>query len=269
MAKKYFSLLIIFSALLLLISPVNGEIQTLQSDPKLQKARENLKEIRTEKKEGIYTIRLNTKEKIASQKAELRSKIIQNKETIASQRAELRTKIINQIKETREEAKEKIASQRAEFKMKIEQLKDERKAIAVTKIDDKLVSMNKKQTEHFKTVLEKLANVLDNLAEKIDKAKANGQNTSEVEAAMTKAQSILLSAQNAVADQVAKEYIIKINKEDNIKADVGSVVRQLEADLQATRKTILNAKDTVHSVVKLWERLNSINVKSSPSTTVQ
>lgn len=132
--------------------------------------------------------------------------------------------------------KEVRMERREAFQEKLSQLQDERKREIVEKLDTHFARVNKKATDHFMAILDKLDDLLDRI-----ESKSADTNT----AAITEAQTAITDARAAVTTQAEKEYVITISTEGALRMDVGKVVSGLQADLQAVRKLVTDAKQAV------------------------
>lgn len=118
---------------------------------------------------------------------------------------------------------------RQEFKTKMMKIRDEKKRMAVEKIDTKLNKLNKERTDVMRRHLNKMQELLTNKA-KGDKAVA---------------QAAIDTARAAVETQVAKEYVITITTEAKLKMDTEKVVKQLRVDLKAVEDLVTAARKAV------------------------
>lgn len=148
----------------------------------------------------------------------------------------------------REEVKTNIQARREEVKAKVSAMRDARKKQVVERVQSKLSDVNARRTDHFLKVLERLSTVLDKIASRTEKAKAEGKNVTTIEAAISSARTAISSAETAVNTQKAKTYEITVTDDTTAKNDVGATVKQLEFDLQGVQKTVQAARDAVHNV---------------------
>lgn len=162
---------------------------------------------------------------------------------------DLRNKLGSNIKQLLEQ--KRLANQNAfkaardVFKQRLAALKDQRKKNVVDKVDQKLSTVNKNRTDHMGDVLDRLSGILDKISEKAALLKNQGKNTASLDTAIANARTAITTAQTAVTAQAAKEYIAQIADETTLKTTVGTTVSQLQSDLLATRKTVIDARMAV------------------------
>lgn len=189
-------------------------------------------------------VRESIKEKRQETKTAIQEKRAETKTTIQAQRESLR----ETIKMKRQEASEAAKSRREAFQAKKAVIKDERKKAILDRADKRLSEINTKRTDQMTEFLERLVKILDKIEMRKDKAKANGKDVSAVETAIVSARAAIKTAQDAVAAQAGKSYVITITDETALKGAVGSTTSTLQSDLQATRKKVIDAKQAVAQV---------------------
>jgi hypothetical protein len=86
-----------------------------------------------------------------------------------------------------------------------------------------------------------------------------------------RARAAILAAENVVASQAAKTYIMPITTTATLRTTVGSTVSQFRLDLKNTHQTLVTAKkavmDTVRALAVLKKKPVSPSVSPVPSTT--
>lgn len=142
--------------------------------------------------------------------------------------------------------KEAHAAARAEFKEKMSELKDERKKNIIEKLDTRFAAVNKKATDHFTQVLDRMSAVLAKIKTKAVEAKAAGRrDTATLDADIVIAENLISSAKFEITQQADKEYVITLSTEDKLRMDVGKTASSLHADLRDVHKTVIEAKQAV------------------------
>lgn len=177
------------------------------------------------------------------QEAEVRAK---NLRTLQKAKAD---QFESTLKEKRLEAVEKLSQERKAFQEKLATIKDARKRTTLANINTRLTELNTKQTTLMSEHLETMSSLVERIMNKSSELKAEGIDTTAVESAVTTAQVAITTAQTAVAAQAAKTYTVTISGEDNLKGDVSVVMRQLQADLKATRDTVGSARKAVADAI--------------------
>ncbi|MBI4085895.1 MAG: hypothetical protein HY433_01465 [Candidatus Liptonbacteria bacterium] len=224
--------------------------QTTSSAP--SGVREESREIRREiRRENIQDMRQNARERRAELKTQMQEKREEFKKTIEAKREELKNEI-----EARKEA----------LKIRLKAIKDERKKLAVERIDDGLGKMNARMTAHFTDVLDKLADVLGRIVSRTDKAADGGLDVSAVRTAVTEAESAIASARSAVAAQAGKAYSITVTTEDTLRADVGGARKALHDDLKKVQDAVKAAREKVRKAATTLAQIPGVDQPAPTST---
>lgn len=162
-----------------------------------------------------------------------------------------------------------ISSVRENFKQKLQTIKDQRKQQITQRIDQKLANVNQRRTDHFNRILKRLNEVLTRIQTKADELKAAGKNTATVGTAITFASNTISSAQTAVSNQAAKDYVIEITTENGLGNAVGTAFKKLQTDLAATRQTVAAARDAVKTAFLELTKLMPENTSSATESSSQ
>lgn len=127
---------------------------------------------------------------------------------------------------------EENASRAAQLKTKLQTFRNKIKAEAVQRISDNLNRINKKRTDDMSENLSRMTNILNKL----------GSNAS--------ASAAIATAKEAVTAQSQKDYTVSVTTENKVKTDAKTVRDQLAADLHATRKLVIAAKQSLMEGVR-------------------
>lgn len=176
------------------------------------------------------------------------------------------------VAERREALRETIAREREALRERLNIIRDERKKAAVERIDESIRRLNEVQTEHFSNVIEQMAEVLERIRSRTDKAEANGLDVSAVRIMITSAEAAIDAARAAIVAQAGKTYEITFDGEDTLKADVGAVRRRLVGDLGDIRMRLVIARDAVRqAVVSLAQipRVDELEVEAEAEAEVE
>lgn len=218
--------------------------------------------------------REKAKQRIAEEKARLktrveeeRAQVMERKEATKEALREKREQIKEMRENFREEVKAKMEAAKAEFqakreafKEKLEAIKDERKKQIVERVDTRMTTMNQKRTNRMTEALEHLTTIIGRISQKGATAQQNGKDTTALDSTIATAQTAITAAQSAVSTQAGKEYVITITTESGLKNTVGTTVSQLQADLAATHKAVIEAKQAVvQAAIELAKVINSGN----------
>lgn len=171
--------------------------------------------------------------------------------------------------EKRASVEGQLKDKREKFKEQLEAFKDKKRQALLTRIDEKITNINKRRTSHMVKVLDKLSSIRDRLDSKIASASAAGKDVTTAQVAIEKANDTIATAQSTVSSQAGKEYVINMPDEGGVKAAVGSVVNQLQQDLRATHKIVVDAKQAVMSAAKEVAKLKIEKEKATSTNSAE
>ena len=211
-------------------------------------------------KEMILDNRAAFKETLQIKKEERVEAINAKKETFKEmlqvQKEERKTKM--------EQVRESFKEKRAEFKEKIETIKDERKKQLTEKIDNRMTTVNKNQTDRMLKALERLTEHVNKLEERIVKTEENSAEVSAIEKLIETAKTAISDAMAIVEEQAAKDYAFTITDEANLGQSIKASYDVLSSDLKKAQESLVKAKEAVVSVYKAVLSLEKI----TPTPTV-
>lgn len=203
------------------------------------------------------------KQKAGMTKEEFEAKRMEIKNSIEKKQGELR----NEIQAKRQELQSQIEAKRTELKNRLAKIKDENKKRIVEKVYNQVNELNKRMTDHFLNVLEKLEKVLERISSRAAKAETNGQDISAVKAAINEATDAINAAKTAVQNQAAKVYAPTINTENTLKSDVGKIRQALHNDLMAVQKTVKAAQEAVRKAATTLAQIPKVDELEIGTTT--
>ncbi|VVA43998.1 conserved exported hypothetical protein [Candidatus Roizmanbacteria bacterium] len=263
--KPKITLLLILSSSLLFFRPslVKSESETIPTIGEIQNIRQNVrknileqKEKRDTAKETMQAEREVRKAEMEKKKEEIKVKRETFRETLQTEREARKTKM--------EEMKESFKEKRKAFREKIETIKDERKKLLTEKIDNRMSTVNRNQTDRMINALNRLTEHINKLQERITQAKENNIDVSTVESAISTAQTAISSVLALVEQQAAKDYAFTISDEANLGQSVKASYDTLSQDLKNTQESLVKAKEAVVVAYKVAGTLEKI----TPTPTV-
>ena len=257
MNKNFSNLLVIF-LFALVIFPITSFAAAPEQGISLQEQMRN-----GDKNAEFKRVQAEMEERRQAMKEQGKMLKEEAKITMTQKKEDLR----EEIKMKKEEMQEKVKAEREAFKMKLSTIRDERKKTIVEGLDVKMSKHNKTRTDHFVNVLEKLTEILDRTQEKVTTMKAEGKNTAAVETAINAARAAIAEAQTIVSAQAAKEYIISVTEEEQLKTNTQQTIQTMQTDLKTTRESLTKAKEAVHTVFKEIAKVNGNlqQTEASPS----
>lgn len=142
--------------------------------------------------------------------------------------------------ERRTNLKEKIATREAALKAKLQAFKDQKKAEITERISNNLNRINAKRTEQMLKHLDKMSALLDKLETRV-----------AAKSAIADARASIASAKAAVKTQAGKDYTLTVTSERKAREDAQAVRDRLHQDLQAVRKQVVDAKQSVANAIRV------------------
>jgi hypothetical protein len=187
------------------------------------------------------------------------------------------------LEKIRVEAQEKIKQTVEKAQQKITEIRDEQKQQQALQIANQLDHLNQQWTEHFTQVLNRLEVILEKIKNRADKAAANANDVSAVDAAISAAETAISNARAAVETQAKKTYTVDLTAVSsgiatttttagqnqliiNLRAQFKTLKDQLEKNLTSLRDGLM--KDARTAVQKALEELIKVpNVDVEPTAT--
>lgn len=147
--------------------------------------------------------------------------------------------------------KDKMASREAVLKAKLDAFKDRRKAEIANRVNTNLNKINQNQTGQMKKHLDLMTSLLDKLEARVNTASRDIKDPTAVRSAITSARATIATTSATVVAQSQKDYIIAVTSESKVRADAQTMRDQLKTDIQAVRKLVIDAKQSVSSAVRV------------------
>ena len=130
---------------------------------------------------------------------------------------------------------EKNASRAAQLRTKLQTFKNKIKAKTVQRISDNLNRINKKRTDDMAGYLARMTEIQNKLSKNAPNASASAA---------------IETAKGVVLLQSQKDYTVSVTTESRVKTDAKTMRDQLSADLLATRKLVIAAKQALMEGVR-------------------
>jgi len=174
----------------------------------------------------------------------------------------------NQIREKREEMKTQIEALKEQLRKRLKERISERKRAIVERVYERINALNEIMTNHYLDILDHLEKVLERIESRTAKAKLNGRDVTQVEAAIEKAHQAINTAREAVKVQAEKIYQPpEITSEENLRLDVGKLRQQLHNDLKSVEKLVKEARDAVRQAAVALAQIPGVDELKVPTTT--
>lgn len=227
---------------------------------------------------AIQDIKLNTGKNVLENKVAIKKTLQLKKETKEIEVAKIKEDIkekkatFRQTLQNGSEARKiriegmqaNLKEVRDDFKVKIKMIKDERKKQLTEKIDLRMSTVNKNQTDRMADALGKLTEHVDKLEERVAQAKEKGIDISSVELLISTAKTAVSESLAIVEEQAAKDYAFTIIDEKNLGQSVKTSYDALSKDLKNAQESLVKAKEAVIAAYKAAGILEKI----TPTPTV-
>ena len=166
-----------------------------------------------------------------------------------------------QKRNIKSQIKERNTTKRQEYKQRLSEIRDKKKSAILERIDNKITTLNKKHTDRFNKLLEKLTSILSRIEAKADDIETDGVNVSTVDVAVQNAKDAIAIAQREITEQSEKEYVIEIDEENNLGSVVSSALNEFRKDMAIIRDSVKVVRDAVFEAAKtLREVIKSSNL---------
>ncbi|PIR45098.1 MAG: hypothetical protein COV10_01060 [Candidatus Vogelbacteria bacterium CG10_big_fil_rev_8_21_14_0_10_51_16] len=196
-------------------------------------------------------------------------------------RAEARAEFVAERKTEREAAMaaraEKLAlakdlreTNRAELKLRLEKIKDERKQEVVLRVEEQITNLNSRLTTNFGNILDKIDAALVRVSTRADARAEAGTDVSTALLAIASAEETITSARAAVLAQAGATYVLTVNTEATLRADVSAAREELRNDLSATKEVLRAAHTAVRDATIALTQIprSAAEVEAEASTEV-
>ena len=194
----------------------------------------------------------------AAAKKAVNERVEEKKESVELRREQLKKEI-----ETRKEAaKTEVEQLRKAFSERITTIKDKKKQEIVKNIDKGIAEVNKARTEAMARQLTRMEEILGKKDEFVRQLEAKGQDVSTAKTAITTALSAISSAKNAVVAQAAKEYVIGITTEKDLREMVEKTQTQFETDIKSVQAKVKEARELTAQALNAGVELKKTSTDS-------
>jgi chromosome segregation ATPase len=156
----------------------------------------------------------------------------------------------------RKDIEAKIQAQREILKKRLAKISEQKRTI-VDRIYVRVQELNKRMTDHYLDVLEKINEILERIEIKAEKMKSQGVDTAELQKSIENAKTKIEKARQAVLTQAQKIYPPPtITTEKRLKLNVGVTRKQLNTDLKSVERLVKDARAAVQNCAILLGKLS-------------
>lgn len=169
---------------------------------------------------------------------------------------EKRIEVRQEFKENREERIEARQTKRAEFKEKWAAIRDKTKQTVLERIDAQMNKVNENMTNMWQRIINRMQEIAAKLQTRLDTLKGEGKDTAAAQTALDEADAALITAENAVAAQKEKDYVIEFTDENGLRVGATSAKTQLRADLKAVHDLVQAARTQLREAIAAAKEIN-------------
>lgn len=283
--------LVVISAFSLLAGQVfaqeAGKIATTSDlyRDRLQNIRSGIKDVRRESAEEVKQLRQDTRREVeiiravaTTTREEIKGAVrrlredaqqeFEKRREAAKQQVEKQREMFKQTMEQRREmARRTIEQNREKLKEQLQKVRDERKRTTVERVDLRFEEINKNRTDHFLNVINRLEEILQNVASRADKAELNGKNITTIKSDIAAAQAIIASARAKIMAQSAKTYAITVTGEANLQKDVRTTRDSLYNDLRVAQNAVSAVREVIQKAAVDLAKIPGVNTLEVGSST--
>lgn len=166
------------------------------------------------------------------------------------QETRIETKKAN-VQEKLAASRERIATKEAALKTRLAKFRDKQKAQIAERINTAMANINEKITTAMNRHLQVMSGILDKLEARVNTDTADIKDPAAVRNAIADARDTISSANEAVALQADKDYVLEATSEATIRKDMQGVKAQLRSDLGELRKLVIAAKQKVANAIRV------------------
>lgn len=163
------------------------------------------------------------------------------------ERIETRKNIVDsKLTAAREQKTERLEA----LKAKLLKFRNQDKANIAEKINTNLNNINQNQTNQMNKHLAVMSTILEKLENRVKENSLDIKSPEAVKVEIAVAKQTISSASAMVSTQAEKDYTIQITTESRIKVDSKKQRDGLHQDLQAVRKYLIDAKQSVANAIR-------------------
>jgi hypothetical protein len=172
-----------------------------------------------------------------------------------------------ELKDAKETMRETMVQARSDFKQKLSQIKDQRKQAIMTKLDNRINTINKNRTDKMTERIERLDSILGKISTDEATLKLQGTNTTLLHNDVTAAQTAIDAARQVVSDQAAKDYIMDVTTDDALKNAASTTIQEYITDMKAVYTKVVAAQSAVVKAHADLAKLEGVSPKPSQAVT--
>jgi hypothetical protein len=141
------------------------------------------------------------------------------------------------------------------------EIKDARKKQILERVNNRICEVNKNRMRVAVRHLDRISEVIDRVASRSAQAKANGKDTTGVEAAVTVARQKVTEAREAIAVQEGRSCTLTITGvEEKLGEEISEAVKAFEKELMAVHQKMKDARFAAASAVQKLAMLLGVEI---------
>lgn len=132
-------------------------------------------------------------------------------------------------------------------------ISDPKRIEIALRISGNFNNLNRKVTDKYLEVLNKLETILNEISDRADLLEKNGKNISDIKTAIANERELIEISRLAVKTQALKIYSVNVGSDASLKNDFGAVRQTLQTDLEKVRETVKTAHLSLKNAASLLD----------------
>lgn len=128
-------------------------------------------------------------------------------------------------------------------------IQDRAKEVVMTRINAQMNKVNENMTNMWQKLIDRMQELADKLQTRLDTLSGEGKDVAAAQTALNEADAALITAENAVAAQAEKDYVIEFTDENGLRVGATTAKTALRADLKAVHDLVKAAREQLHEAL--------------------
>ncbi len=150
----------------------------------------------------------------------------------------------------------RIEEKKLELKNRLQKIKEERKKEIAQRIYNQINELNKRLTDHFLKMVEKLEFVLERIKERTDQKEKDGLDVSGERQIINEAQTAIDNFKLKIEEQAQKIYSFSFENETELKGKIGEMRQAFHQDFVNLRNVFFETRNKIHQAAILLGQIN-------------
>lgn len=139
---------------------------------------------------------------------------------------------------------------RLQFTQRLSQLSNPTQKLNIEQINNKLSDATTKNVDKMSTALGRFSTILDSLTQRVEQAKSQGQDTTQIETGITSARDLITQMQQQVVNLAGKQYVIPINSDGTLRTDAATTIQQFQNDFLPANQSMTGIRTSIEDIIR-------------------